>query len=251
MKYFICYLALVCLLSCKQNDNKTLPILPSTMAQAQPPMQTHKEDSILIRLGGDSCAYVSFDLERDSNYNKLLRAYLCHNKFGNDSIFSPSQFADLVKRPSFCKMILLFYDGDKYGRVYTDIEAYRLPDLRSGFLLGIAGSDLDQEHLIADSLLKRDYDDGLDLLWGIADMKKLPSLKEYLRRVDTDNFYKDADLVAFFHNIGNDSLRDMYLAKAGKIIDFREKFRALKSLIIKNKSFDKGTYNELIYGTPY
>jgi hypothetical protein len=221
------------------------------MVQTQPPMQTHKEDSILIRLGPDSCAYVSYDLEHDSNYNNLLRAYLCHNKFGNESIFSPSQFADLVKRPSFCKMILLFYDGDKYSRIYTDIESYRLPELRSGFVSGIAGSDLDQEHLIADSLLKRDYDDGLALLWGIADIKKLPSLKEYLSRVDTDNFYKDADLAAFFHNIGNDSLRDVYLTKAGKIIDFREKFVALKSLIRKSKSFEKDTYNELIYGTPY
>jgi hypothetical protein len=245
MKY-CSYLVLI-FFGCNQTIHE-----PSNAAKTQPP---HIEDSILVRVqtgagneSTDSCVYVSYELERDSSYNRLLRKYLCEYQFGYDSAFSLETMAALANRESFFKIILLFFDGDKYSRVRYYGERNRMDDLRRGYLFPIRSCCPNRLHLIADSLLQRNYFDGVECLWELTDMSKLPSLDGYLLRMDTMNFYRDAEVATVFHVIRNDSLRDAYLAKAEKITDHKSELAKLRSLMAQKRAISLGQFNALMYG---
>jgi len=244
MRYFAYLAFIISLFSCQQQEHK-----PS------PPLPPHKEDSILIRIGGgnlrnmDSCVYISYDLEADSSYNMLLRQYICEYEYGYDSAFPPASLAKLTSRPSFTKMILLFFNRDDYKRISYSDEHYRLDDIARSLLYGIQDSCCTEKYYaIADSLLGRDYFDGVEVLWEHADVQKLPSLKGYMTRVDTGNFYKLAELAAFLHNVGQYDQRDIFMSKAARAATEKKQYTGLRDLITRQKTFDKGTYNELIYG---
>ena len=225
--------------------------------QSPPQPLPHKEDSFLIRIVGgqlsniDSCVYVSYDLESDTSYNTALRWYICENKFGRDSSFPAADLARLVNRPSFAKMILLFFNDDDYKRIYYNGDRQQLPEIANSLLCGCYNSCcMDGFHAIADSLLARDHFNGVGALWGKTDIKKLPSLKAYMDKGST-NFYKQADLAAVFHNTGQYDLRDSCMARAVIAASDKKQYNDLKDLIKKNRTFDRETYNELIYGSPY
>jgi hypothetical protein len=247
MKFYKFWIISIILISCNQISQSSKPSRSETIPQIK--------DSILVRIlrGAsdgqiDSCVYVSYQLEKDTGYNNLLREYLCHNQFGADTSFPLNTMAELANRASFYNLIMLFYDGDKYNKVTYYGEKSRLDDLRRGFLFSIRSCCPDPLHNIADALLQRGYFDGVECLWELTDLSKLPSWKEYLSKLDTANFYQVAKVSAIFQNIGNDSMRDIYLSKAERLIDHRQEFDRLKALMDKNKTFSQGMYNGAVYG---
>src|ERR1700722_16870544 len=98
---------LMSLSSCTQHNK---PQLNPTQADSQlatfSKLQT--KDSILIRITNDSLShvYISYDLESDSLYNKLLGEYIGYYKYGYDSAWPATKLAPLVNRESFIKMAL-------------------------------------------------------------------------------------------------------------------------------------------------
>jgi hypothetical protein len=60
-----------------------------------------------------------------------------------------------------------------------------------------------------------------------------------------------ADLAAFFHNKGQYAQRDSCMARAAGLKDSRKQYLQLTELIAKKKTFDFGTYSELLFNTAY
>jgi len=212
------------------------------------------KDVVLIRItqGGDnkgSCVQISKKLEKDPRYNKLLATYagycFCRSA---DSALTPDKLKDLAGRPSFKKMILLFYTNSDSDKIYNNRGRSVINDMRSELLYGIKDYAPEELTHISNTLLQKNNFDGVEALWEKTDVKKLPALSSYIRRVDTGNFFVYADLAAVFHNSHNYPLRDFYLVKAGRCRDFQQEYGALKSLIAKRKQFDVTEFKESIYG---
>lgn len=239
--------------SCHQAKNDPDPLKVS----AKKTKPAHKGDSILINImqGGegvnvDSCVYVSFDLEKDSTYNRQLREYLCYNIMGHTDYPAQDSLPFLVSRESFLRMILLFYNGNKYTGIKTGFESYQMGELRQGYLWAIRDCCVERLQTIADAMLQQDEFDGVNCLWGKADLSKLPSLKGYLGRMDTANFHYDAEIAVLFHNTRKDSMSNVYMAKAAKLPTFKEEYHKLKTLM-KKPIVDQGKYDLAIYGEYY
>ena len=195
---------------------------------------------------------VSYALESDTFYNHFLAQYICWNRFGTDSVIPPNQLATLVKRKSFVQMLMLFYDNDDYSRIYyyNKEDRFRLGDIGKDLLLSFGDCCPEQTYVIADELLKRDNFDGLEyFFWNSPtfEPEKFPSLKSYLARVDTVNFFKNADLAAFFHNKGDIKSSNFFLGLAEKTMSMKKEFSILRSLIKKHKFIDLDDYNRLMY----
>lgn len=231
---------LIALASCDQKQSRKRKVLPKDVAL------------IKITQGGDnkgSCVQISRKLEKDPRYNKLLATYagycFCRS---SDSALTPSTLKDLAARPSFKKMILLFYTNSDSDKIYNNRGRSVINDMRSELLYGIKDYCPEELTHISNILLQKNNFDGVEALWEKTDVKKLPALSTYVRRVDTGNFFIYADLAAVFHNSRNYPLRDFYLVKAGRCRDFQQEYGALKSLISKRKQFDVTEFKESIYG---
>jgi hypothetical protein len=251
MKYLsLC--TIVVLLSCHSKLAKT-PEAALVQAGGQ---QADSADTVLVRIVGaiqggdpDSCVLVSRRLEPDSGYNKLLAKYICGNLYSNDHNDDQAEMVRLTNRPSFGKMIMLFFDEKtNYDKIMYYGDKSRIPEMRENLLFGVVDCCAMQLHPIADELLKQDIFEGAEVLWDKADCKRLPSLPAYMSRVSTTNFFACADLAAFFHNAGEFGLRDSWLKKAGQTSGAEKDFATLKKLIAKNKKFDISTYRESMYG---
>ena len=212
------------------------------------------KDVVLIKItqGGDnkgSCVQISKKLEKDARYNKLLATYagycFCRS---SDSALTPENLKELVGRPSFRKMILLFYTNSDSDKIYNNRGRGIINDMRSELLYGIKDCCPEELMHISNTLLQKNNFDGVEALWEKTDVKKLPALSTYIRRVDTGNFFIYADLAAVFHNSRNYPLRDFYLVKAGRCRDFQQEYGVLKSLIAKRKQFDVTEFKESVYG---
>jgi len=251
MKYLFLF-TIAALMSCHAKPVKAPDPAPANPGR----QQADSTDTVLVRIVGsitggdpDSCILVSRRLEPDSGYNKLLAKYICNNLYSNDPDAKQAELVTITNRPSFARMIMLFFDEKSgYDKIAYYGEKNRIPEMRENLLFGVADCCALQLHPIADALLKRDIFEGVEVLWSKADCKKLPSLQGYMSRVDTTNFFACADLVGFFHNVGEYGLRDSFLKKAGRTSGFEKNVATLKKLIAENKKFDISTFRESTYG---
>lgn len=247
---------LMSLSSCTQH-NKSQPKPIQADSEATAFSKPQAKDSFLIRITNDNLShiYISYDLESDTLYNKLLGEYIVHYEYGYDSAWPATKLAPLVNRESFIKMALLFYGKGQLMARYPGIGYYddrsRLENIGRSLVFSAYDCCHERFYAIADTLLTQDDFDGAKYLWDHADLQKLPSLNAYMSRVNPDNFMQLADLAAFFHNNHHYALRDSCLTRAGKVKDSHKQFLQLTGLIAKKNTFDYGTYSELLFNGSY
>ena len=260
MKYPV-LITLACLASCAQQPKEAPRAATPPVVQAPP----HIKDSILIFIkdqvhDSDQAALsVSYDLESDTPYNKLLTEYIKDYEFGGVTNWPDSRLDSVANRESFLRMVLLWYGKDQMKKSYPGIsynkykdEPWLLEEIGSSLLFAVRDCCRERFYRFADTLLTQDDFSAVLNLWDSADLHKLPSLTAYVNRTaESDNFMVVADLAAFFHNQGRYALRDSLMIKAGKIKEDHKQFLQLKGLIAKDKQFSYATYGELLYHAGY
>ena len=207
---------------------------------------TPKHDSFFVKF--DPPSFVSYELEKDSTANGLFRTWLNHNLLGSDSSFSKQDLISMTSRPSFREFIAILYDTSRSDKIRTNIETYRIPEVRKEYLYSIKDSCPNQLNAIANELLKKGEFDGVECLWEKADLQALPALNAWLSKVDTTNFFIMAKLAAFFHTKNVYPQRDFYLSKAANIPEFKKEFSSIDSLIKCGPELDMSKYNYILYG---
>lgn len=239
------FITVICLASCAQQPRPAPP--------PQPPAKA--ADTVLITIHEpayyDDSDYVSISrsLENEPAYNHLLAAYIKDYRYGPDTPWSRKRLDSLVSRPSFVRTILLFQGKQAFkGISYSNKEEQdKLEDFADEILCGFRDSCRDLFYLVADTLLTQDNFKGVESLWWEADLKRLPSFYPYVGRVDTGNFFQQADLAVFFHNLHLYIRRDACMARAKKLTNYRKEYLQVMDLF-KKKRIDFIDYTELIYG---
>lgn len=195
----------------------------------------------------ETCVRVSPEIEPDTTYNRILRAWIhkgIYDRFACESMDSASMNA-LSRRASFRKVLLLFYTEDGLKEISNcNVESYFLTDRRFGLLHEL--NDTITSHNAAVILMKIGEFEGTEALWDKADLRLLGGLKEYIARADTGNFYVYADLAAFFH-VNKDSVqaaRFLWKAKSSDPVNFP----VLERLLQQSDTFDMVDYREAVYG---
>jgi hypothetical protein len=242
------FITVICLASCAQQ--------PKPTPQSRAPSPSAKtEDTILITIHEpayyDDSDYVriSTALEKAPVYNRLLAAYVKDYRYGPDTPWSKKRLDSVVDRPSFIKTILLFQGKKAYkGISYSNKdEQYKLEDFADGILCGFRDSCIDLFYVVADTLLTQDNFKGVESLWSEADLNRLPSFDPYVNRVDTGNFFQQADLAVFFHNRHLYLRRDACMTRAKKLANFHKEYLQVMSLF-KKKHIEYIDYTEMLYG---
>ena len=190
---------------------------------------------------------ISNTIEKDSLFRTKLGMYLYRALVGGyDCNLDSTSLAELYQRESFQNAIFMFYNGDHliYLNHYESESRWRegLVEL----LYGIDNRSVLTE--IADSLLVNLQFDGIRVLWDDAEIKELTALDKFFQQtVNSNNFFKMAELSAFYHVNRIYDRRDKLMDAMSKLNDFNEKFAAIESLYSNMNQFEYVKIFDILY----
>lgn len=238
-------ITVICLASCAHHPKQPV-------AQSPPPPPQLKNDTLLwirdpVFEHDTDYVRVSYELENDTLYNRLLTAYIANYRYGGVVGWPKRRLDSVVCRPSFIRLVLLFKGKKAYHQISYNQAIYHLEDFGDALLFPSRDCGLTHFYSIADTLLTQDNFEAVESLWDKTDLKRLPSFEAYVRRIDTGNFMQLADLAAFFHNKGLYARRDSCMMRAKRLSKWHKEYLQVSSLFAKKKPFSYLDYDELLY----
>ncbi len=197
-------------------------------------------DSAKITNSCGSGFKVSHIIESDKKWRRQLEKYL-YKSFIDYKVCDKIPDT-LYIRDSFVKMVLYIYEDKEFlkNSIY-DYES-RWRESYTNMLLYC--TNVNVLYKLTDSLLKRNINDGLVILWD-KDISKLGMINNYIK-MNSQDFYKMAELVIIYHNIGQIDKRDELLK--GIIPLKKKESEILQRLISRDGKVDYFTYMEEMFG---